>query len=110
MAQNFIAPGDVLAVVATAPIVAGSAQMVGDMLGVAATSGNVGDTVSVIVEGVFAIKKKPATAVVQGAKLYWDAANGQIDITDNAAANKWIGWAYSNSIAAANTVNVRLLG
>ena len=110
MARNFIAVGDVLAVVATAPITSGSAQLVGDLLGVAEGNANIGDTVSVMVEGVFAIKKKPATAVAQGVKLYWDAANSQIDITDNAAANKWIGWAYSNSIASAATVNVRLLG
>ena len=110
MAQNFIAPGDVLAVVATAPITSGSAQLVGDILGVAATSGNIGDTVSVIVEGVFAIKKKAATAVAQGVKLYWDAVNGQIDITDNAAANKWVGWAYSPATAASSVVSVRLIG
>ena len=108
--QNYIAPGDVLTVVATAPTVSGAAVLVGDLLGVPTTSGNTGDTVSVIVEGVFSIKKKAATAVAQGVKLYWDAANNQIDITDNAAANKWVGWAYSPATAASSVVSVRLMG
>ena len=110
MARNFIAPGDVLAVVATAPIVSGSAQMVGDLLGVAEGNAAVGQTVSVIVEGVFAVVKKPALAIVQGAKLYWDAVNSQIDSSDNAGANKWAGWAYEASGVNSPTVNVRLLG
>ena len=110
MAKNFIAPGDVLAVVATASVASGAAVLVGDLLGVAATSGNTGDTVSVMVEGVFSIKKKAATAVAQGVKLYWDAANSQVDITDNAAANKWIGWAYAPATSASSVVSVRLMG
>ncbi|MBC7535198.1 MAG: DUF2190 family protein [Ferruginibacter sp.] len=110
MAKNFIAPGDVLAVVATAPIASGSAQLIGDLLGVAEGNAKVGETVSVIVEGVFAIPKKPALVIAQGVKLYWDAVNGQIDTSDNAAANKWAGWAYEGSGANAATVNVRLLG
>lgn len=110
MAQNYIAPGDVLAVVLTAAITSGAPVLVGDLLGIAEASGAIGDTVSVMVEGVFAVKKKTTAVVAQGVKLYWDATNAQLDITDNSLANKWVGWAYNSGSATATTIQIRLIG
>jgi predicted RecA/RadA family phage recombinase len=113
MAQNSIACGDVLPVVAGAAITSGTPVLVGDLLGVPLASAAIGETVSVAVEGVFSIAKRThasTAAITQGSKVYWDAGNSRIDNTDNSAANKHIGWAYTAAISTAATVEVRLLG
>lgn len=113
MAQNSIACGDVLPVVAGGTLTSGNPLLVGDLLGVVLVSGVAGNTVSVAVEGVFSIAKRThasSAAMAQGSKVYWDATNSRIDNTDNTAANKHVGYAYTTALSTAATVEVRLLG
>ena len=111
--QNYIAPGDVLTVVAAAAIVSGQGLLVGDMLTVAAGSAAIGESVSVITEGVFTLPKRTnasTAAILQGAAVYWDNTAKVIDNTSNTGANKLAGYAYVAAVSTAATVQVRLIG
>jgi len=111
--QNYIAPGDVLTVVAAAAVVSGQGLLVGDLLTVAAGNAAIGESVSVLVEGVFTLPKRTnasTAAMPQGSPVYWDDTNKRIDNTSNTGANKLAGYAYAAALSTAATVQVRLIG
>lgn len=112
--KNFLACGDVLDyTVAGAAVVSGQPILLGDLLGIAVTSGAIGDVIAVQVEGVYSIAKRThatTAAMIQGSAVYWDATNSVIDNTSNTGANKMIGWAYVAALSTDATVQVRLLG
>lgn len=77
------------AITAGEPIVAGNLILIPD---VSLEAGNAGQIISCCIAGIFRFKKKAATALAFGTKLYWDAANKQVDTTHNSNANMAIGY------------------
>jgi predicted RecA/RadA family phage recombinase len=103
--QNFIQPGRTIDVVLVAAANSGDVVVQGIMHGVAATTGAVGDTVAVDVEGVFSLAKATATAFLQGDKVAWDGTN-KVVIAGTATGN--LGFAAAAAAAGTASVNVRL--
>jgi predicted RecA/RadA family phage recombinase len=108
MAQNYIESGDVLdyTVPAGETVVSGSPVIVGDLIGVALSSGTEGQVVAVMLEGVFELPKATG-AIAHGATVYWNATTGKV--TTTATDNTLIGYAWKAEISAATTIRVRLV-
>jgi len=104
-----IEEGNVMPVTLTGPALSSGVVVAGSLVGVAATSGNTGDTISVALRGVFAVAKGGA-AITQGTRLYWDAAanNGLGQVATVAGSLPTIGYAFTPAAAADATVNVKL--
>lgn len=113
MATNLRACGDVYdyLVPASTTIASGAPVLIGERLGIAIVGGTTGDVIAVQVEGVWTITKVTGSgkSFTQGQKVYWDATNSRVDVTDNSAANKHIGWAYEAAATTDTTVSVDLI-
>jgi predicted RecA/RadA family phage recombinase len=103
--KNFIQPGNTIDVVLPAAANSGDVVIQGAIRGVAAVTGNVGDTVAVDVVGVFSLAKAAATAFLQGDKVAWDGTN-KLVIAGTATGN--LGFAAAAAGAGTTSVNVRL--
>lgn len=107
MAQNFIAPGEVIEVTLSATVAAGSAYKQGSIIGVALNSGVSGDTIRVQICGSFSgLPKATGTAWVQGDTLYWDATNSVF--TKTSTSNTFAGYAYAAAASGDATGSVLL--
>ena len=105
--QNFVCPGDALAVVAPAGgLVSGQATLIGNLFGVSAYTVAAGASAEIVTKGVFTLPKAATIAFSQGDKAYWDATAGAI--TSTVSTNKWVGVVTVAAVASAATVNVRL--
>lgn len=102
-----IQKGEALNVILAAAILSGGVVVMGDMCGVAATDGAVGDEIAVSVEGVFALPKTAGAAIIQGKRLYWDATGGAV--TTTATGNVQIGYAAYAAASAATVVSVSII-
>lgn len=103
--KNFVQNGKTIAVTLTAAIVSGAAILVGALVGVAVQSGEIGDTISVNLTGVYTLPKA-AGALSQGAVLYWD--NTAKNVTATASGNTKIGHAWAAALNGDATVDVML--
>ena len=90
-----------------AKIEANTILVVGDIVGVAGTDIEAGETGSVITKGVFEMPKKDSTATTQGTKVYFDTTDG---ITATAGTLKQAGYAAADSAAGDTAILVKLLG
>lgn len=107
MAQNFIAPGEVLDVVAAAAITSGAPVKVGNIIGVALGTAAIGQTVSVSICGAFSgLAKETGAAWAVGDTLYWDATNSRF--TKTSSGNTFAGYAYAAALSADATGSVLL--
>jgi len=104
--KNFIARGKVVTVIAAAAILAGDLVKIGGggLIGVAASSADIGEETEVSLTGVFTVGKA-AIAIGQGDKLYADA-DGVLSKT--AEANTFAGYAYADAAAGDATVELLL--
>lgn len=93
MAQNFISKGDVLqhVIPADTTIVAGQVVIVGSFVGVALEGGTTGNTIPVMLSGVFEVNKGTSQAWTQGAPIYITSGG---TITTSASGNTLIGHAF----------------
>lgn len=105
--QNFICDGKSIEVVATAAILSGDVVVASNIVGVAATSAAIGETVAVSITGVFLLVKAAGTSWNQGDKIYWDATNKVV--TSTAASNTLMGYAYKSAASADTSAYVKLL-
>lgn len=108
MSKIAVASGDRLNVTLAAATTSGTALLIGTIIGVAVTSGAIGDVVAHEVEGVFELPKLTTDVVTQGAKLYWDNTNKRLTVT--ASGNTEAGVAYAAADGAATTVLIKLKG
>lgn len=99
--KNFIESGKVIQHVLTVAVASGGVVKIGNLLGVAVTSGEIGDTIAVNLEGVYELPKLTTDVVAIGVPLYWDADPGECTLTANSGANELIGYAWE---AAGNGV------
>ena len=106
--KNFVQPGDVLTMTATAAVGSGDGVQIGSVFGVALTDAAIGEDVALSVVGVFELPKTAADDIAVGEKVYWDA--GTAEVTDSDAAGDLIGVAVAVAAAGATTATVRLNG
>ena len=93
-------------VVLTAAVVSGDIVLVGSKVCVALISGAIGDTITVMNEGVFE-HPKAAGAITQGQKLYYDGAAKKI--TTTAAGNAFAGYGYIPAASGDATAQLLLV-
>jgi predicted RecA/RadA family phage recombinase len=107
--KNFVQPGD--RVTLTAPVggvVSGTAYLIGNLFGVATSSGAAGAAVNFQTIGVVTLPKNNTQAMTEGAAVYWD--DSAKNVTTTVGSNKKIGQAVSlgGVLAAATAVDVYL--
>jgi predicted RecA/RadA family phage recombinase len=114
--KNYVQKGDYLqwTIPTTSPatqVASGEIVTIGDVVGVAASAGESGDTIAVALEGVFTLPKDN-TNITLGAKVYVDTnAQATIDPDDGASppvAHKELGQAFSAAGTSATTVQVKI--
>ena len=115
--QNYVQKGQTLTVVAPYNVTSGGGVQVagtGYVFGIAVNTQNQGDSMEIVVEGVFDLAKDAST-FANGDYVYWDNANKVA--TSTAAGNKKIGVAVLSQPSSVNapggnagdaTVRVRL--
>lgn len=106
--KNFVQEGQILDITLAAAITSGSGLLIGTVLGVAQSSGAIGDVVPFCVEGVYTLPKVTGTAVTLGAAAYWDDTAKKV--TPTAGSLVKIGWFTAAALSAATEVDVKLLG
>lgn len=105
--KNFKYLGHKITITAGADISSGDPVVVGDLFGVACGDIANGESGEVQLTGVVgSIPKDTATAFAQGASVYWDVADGELN--DDSVNNKLVGYAYEAALAADATMTVLL--
>lgn len=99
--------GNALDYTAKTAVAAGEIVVIGDRIGVAGGDIDAGATGAVVVEGVFTMPKKAATAIEAGKEVYFSAADGTVSTT---SADTDAGYAVESAAADAATVRVKLRG
>lgn len=103
--KNFVQNGKMIEVTLAAVITSGTALLIGTLLGVAVTSGGIGDVINFQTEGVFDLPKA-AGAITVGAAVYWD--DTAKNITTTASGNTLIGKCWVAAAGGDATVSVKL--
>jgi predicted RecA/RadA family phage recombinase len=113
MAQNFIQDGKTIDyVVPAGGVTSGDIVVMEDnLVGVALVTGAEDDEVSVMLQGVFDLAKASG-AISAGAKVYWDADNGNVTTTTS-GGSPWanfplVGRATESVLSGATLINVKL--
>ena len=105
--KNWIQPGDIVTVTATAAVNSGDGLLVGALFGVAISSAAISTEVELAISGVVDLPKA-AVAITQGAKIYWITATS--NVTNSATGNTLIGCALEAAAIGETTARVRLNG
>ena len=108
MADNFLHRGDVVKLTAPATLTSGKGVLVGKVFGVALHDAASGDPVEVLRIGVFTLPKLSTDVVTEGAVLYWNDTNKEVQLT--ASTHKRIGFAENAAGSGVLTVGVILTG
>lgn len=103
--KNFVQNGKTIEVTLAAAITSGAALLIGTLLGVAVTSGGIGDVVVFNVEGVYTLPKDTSTVAV-GVAIYWDDTAKKV--TTTASGNTLIGKAWEAAATGVTEVAVKL--
>lgn len=104
--KNFVQEGHVLDYAATSAVASGAVVVIGARVGIAVKDFAVGETGPLRVKGVVELAKLGTDAPVQGALLYWDAANSRL--TTTASGNVLAGYAAKGAGNGASTVWLHL--
>jgi predicted RecA/RadA family phage recombinase len=105
--RNFVREGNTLTVIAPVNLVSGDGVIVGSVFGVAAKDALMGQSVELVLEGVFALNKAVG-ALAQGQVVYWTVGSGTMLGTVAAAGTLKIGVVTDPALSGDATVNVRL--
>lgn len=105
--KNYVQPGKSLTVPAPAGgVVSGAGVLIGTLFGVAQYDADEGADLELLTEGVVELPKATPLAIGVGDRLFWDAANGQLDTT--VAAQVCVGVAVLAAADADTVVRVKL--
>lgn len=106
--KNFKYSGQSITIVAAAALSSGDPVQVGDLFGVAVKDAAIGESVEIQLSGVVSEipKEATATAFAQGAPVYWDVADGELN--DDDVNNKLAGYAYVAAGATDATMTILL--
>jgi predicted RecA/RadA family phage recombinase len=102
--KNFVQNGKQLDVIASAAYKSGELVIEGNLVGVAVADIASGETGAIATEGVYALEKEAAAALIQGDKAYYDAATKKLDATNT---NPAVGYVVAVS---GNTVHLKISG
>ena len=104
--KNYIQPGDVINHVAAADIDSGDVVVMGQRIGIAMA--DIADTTTgaVAVKGVFELDVVTAGAIAQGALVYWDVADAEINAS--ASGNIPAGYAAKAKVSGNTTILVNI--
>ncbi len=105
--KNFFAPGTVIEVKATAPIVSGDIVAVGELVGIAAANYAVDDIAVIDITGVYKLTKRAGAVWTQGQKVYKTTAT-QV-VREDGTGGVFMGYAYYAQPDSASTVGYVLL-
>jgi predicted RecA/RadA family phage recombinase len=106
--QNYLGDGDVLTIIAPAPVVSGQPLLIGAMFGVCLASAAEGQPVEFWLKGVYQLAKPLAEVWAQGVALFWDNVNLVATMTEG--GNTRIGVATAIAANPSSLGNVRLNG
>ena len=95
---------------AAAPVLSGGVVVVGTLVGVAVDDVANGAEGVLNLVGDYSLKKKAATAFVDGQLAYWDIGNAEVTDLPNAGANPLMGTAEGIADAGDANLDVRLSG
>ncbi len=103
--KNFVFSGKTIDVTLAAAVVSGAAMLIGTLLGVAVTSGGIGDVVVFNTEGVYDLPKA-AGAITIGVNVYWD--DTAKNITTTSSGNTLVGKCWVGAAGGDATVSVKI--
>ena len=106
MSADYKQRGDVIQYTAGADISARDVVVIDNIVGVALVDIANGSTGSVQIAGVFNFPKKAADNLTQGLKVYWDATNSEVTLTDT--SNTLMGVVFVAAAATTTSVDVLL--
>ena len=105
--QNYAHDGRHVTVPAPAGgVTSGQGVLIGKLFGVAIASASEDDPVVLVTEGVVYLPKASTQTQALGARLYWDAGNGQL--TTAATGNEQVAIAVEEAANGTGTVKVKL--
>ncbi|AIR01952.1 recombinase RecA [Pluralibacter gergoviae] len=106
MAKNFVQEGKTIPLenVGKDTLISGSVVVIGDLVAVAITDIQVGDTGDGLTEGVFQLPKLAADDIKAGQKVYLKAGQVQLEATDAVLA----GVAWGSAGAGIASVDVKI--
>lgn len=107
--KNYVQPGNTVTFTASGTVTSGQPVTMGSLFGVAITDATSGQPFEAALVGVFDLPKAIG-AVTVGAKLYWDASEGEVTTDADSGANALIGAAIAAAASDATTARVRLNG
>ena len=111
MATKFIQDGKRINYTPGSAVAAGDVVVLGALVCVATEAIAAGEAGSLAIEGVFEFPKtggSGGSAMTQGQRVDWDAANGVIIDTDATAGTRQAGYVFAAAADTATTVQVKL--
>jgi len=105
---NFVQPGNVLQHVASGAKTSGSVVVIGTKIGVCIAAIANGESGAILVKGVVTLPCVTAGAIAQGAAVYWDVADTQINTSST--GNTLAGYAAKAKVSGDTTIEVQLNG
>lgn len=106
--KNFIQPGENITLTAEAAASSGDGVKVGSLFGIAAGDAEIGDTLTIVTEGVYEMGKVGTDDLSVGDAIYWRSSDGLV--TSTASGNTKIGVAVAAAGNPSSSVRVRLNG
>lgn len=104
--KNFVQEGNVITVKLTADAMSGEIVVVGKIVGVATTSGVIGDEVEVALTGVYMFPIVKATVIIAGDPAYITSAGA---LVKTATGNDYVGVFVTASPATSDECQVNLV-
>jgi predicted RecA/RadA family phage recombinase len=93
--------------VAGLAVKSGDIVVLEDIAGVAVAGGNVGDTITLAIEGVYSLPKGSG-AIAKGKKVYVNVTEGVATVVTTASSNTFIGYAWEAAQTGDTKVEVKL--
>jgi predicted RecA/RadA family phage recombinase len=106
--QNYLGDGDVLRVIAPAPVVSGQPLLIGSIFGIVLASAAQGQWIELWLKGIYQLTKNASEVWTVGVALYWDNTN--LFVTVTSAGNTRIGVATAPMTNPSGLGNIRLNG
>jgi predicted RecA/RadA family phage recombinase len=88
---NYIQPGKNIPITAAGAVTSGQLVVTGSLIGVASTSGALGDSIEVATEGVYSLPKITTDDIAAGANLYWASATSNLTKTAGTGSKPLVG-------------------
>ncbi|SIN74272.1 DUF2190 family protein [Vannielia litorea] len=108
--KNYVQPGENITLTAAAASSSGDGVLVGSLFGIAAGDAEIGDTLTIVTEGVFEMPKPATDVLAVGDPVYWDASGKLATADDDSGSNAEIGVAVTTAANPSSSVRVRLNG